>query len=150
MIKIMKEGYSSDARRMRVKGTVETLRIRFSMLYNDIPDVFTRVKKLVEHINILDPQWRRDFRSDTHKNDYLRKTVTVYREWSRIPIQSIKFYEYSFCMLVTSPHESVQQLRQIKLTTSENSTFHTHMAGNQPTVTAKMQHGRSPRPFRRQ
>lgn len=94
MVQIINEEFSSDARRMQVNGALETLWLHSLMLDNDISDFITGLKKLIEHIIILAPQFERDYRSDAHKIDYPRRAVTEHTEWSKITIQSIQNHGY--------------------------------------------------------
>lgn len=85
----MLQEYVSDACQLQVKGTLETLRPRTFMTDKNINDVSEGRTKIVEHINAMTPQCPPDFRSDTHKIDYLRRAVTEFQSWSRFPIQNI-------------------------------------------------------------
>lgn len=100
----MTEEDAIDARRIQVKVTLETLRLRSFMNENDISDVSISLKNLVEHINVLAPQCPSDFCSDAHKTDYLRKSVTEFNERSQVPIQSTTAQKYTFAKFVTSLH----------------------------------------------
>lgn len=85
----MLQEYVSDACQLQVKGTLETLCLRTFMADKNINDVSEGRTKIVEHINAMTPQCPPDFRSDTHKIDYLRRAVTEFQSWSRLPIQNI-------------------------------------------------------------
>lgn len=56
-------------------------------------------------------------RSDAHKVDYLQKAVTEFQDCSLIPIQNITSQGYSYNKFVIKLHESIQNLRQIRLLT---------------------------------
>lgn len=108
------------------------------MIDNDVSHVITGFNMQVEHVNILVPQFERDYRSDSHKIDFSRRAVTEYTEWSQITIQGIKNHGYSFVKFFISFNESSHQLRQIRLVAVESSNLHTNT-----------QYWRNPRPFRR-
>lgn len=109
----MLQEYVSDACQLQVKGTLETLRPRTFMTDKNINDVSEGRTKIVEHINAMTPQCPPDFRSDTHKIDYLRRAVTEFQSWSRFPIQNIISQRQFFNRFVTTLHESIQNLRQL-------------------------------------
>lgn len=135
--------YASDARQLQVKGTLEAFRLRSFMKEKDITDITEGLTKLVDHINELTSQCPVDFRSDDHKVDYLRKAVTEYQSWFRIPIQNITSQCYSFTKLVTTLHESIQNLRQIRLLMGESSSSNTEIVEDFDTYA--LRYGRNPR-----
>lgn len=145
MVRVMLKEYVSDARQMQVKGTLETLRLRSFMKEKELEDVSEGLSKMVEHINELSPQCPPDFRSDAHKIDYLRKAVTEFQDWSRIPIQSRTSQGYSFNTFVTTLHESLQNLRQIQMLTDTSSRPSFTGMINEEFDTNLMQYGRNPR-----
>ena len=140
MANFMIKEYISDARQLQVKGTLESLRLRKFMTEKGIDDVSEGLTKLVELINELSPQCPRDFRSDSHKIDFLRKAVLEYQEWSKIPIQSITSQGYSFNGFATALHEAIQNLRQFHLITGLPND--THLSAE--VQTNLMQYGRKP------
>lgn len=144
MVQVMLKEYVSDARQMQAKGTLETLRLRSFMQERDLEDVSDGLTKLVERINELSPQCPPDFRSDAHKIDYLRKSVTEFQDWSRIPIQNITSQGYTFNAFVTTLHESLQNLRQIRMLTGDPRPSFSGIV-DQEVSTHMMQYGRNPR-----
>lgn len=75
MVTVLLHEHVSDTRQLQAKGTLEVPCLRKFMHKSDIVDVSLGLTKLVEHINELVPQCLRDFRTDAHEIDYLRKAV---------------------------------------------------------------------------
>lgn len=71
----MLEEYSRDERKLREKGTLETLRLRSFMEVSSIADVSVGLTVLVYRINEIFPQFPSEFRKDSHKIYYLKKPV---------------------------------------------------------------------------
>ena len=115
MAQTMLHEYNSDSRQMQVKDRLETLRLKSYMNENGISDVSEGLSKLVEHIEEFSPQCHVDFRSDTHKINYLRKAVAEYKEWSQSPIQRITSGKFTFNGFVTALDEAIQNLKEIDL-----------------------------------
>lgn len=63
----MIEEYSSNKRKLRVKGILETLLLRLFMETNSITDVLTGLTKLVDKINEISLQCALSFSEDAHK-----------------------------------------------------------------------------------
>lgn len=120
---IMLKEYVSDARQLQVKDTLENLRLQSLMRSHDIKEVSSGLTRLVDTINELSPQCPKDFRSDSHKIDYLRRAISepFFRDWASIPIQNITSQRYSFNMFVITLHESIQNLKQMQLLSREIS-----------------------------
>ena len=148
MVDVMTKEYVSDARQLQVKATLEILPLRSFMQDEDISDVSSGLSKLFEHINELSPQCPPDFRSDAHKVDYLRKAVSEYQNCSRIPIADITSQRYSDNSFVTTLHESIQNLKQVRsLLGSDESPSQTRIVseGRENIATRMLQYGRHPR-----
>lgn len=145
MAQVMLKEYVGDARQMHVKGTLETLPLRSFMKEKEIDDISEGLTKLAENINELSPQCPPDFRFDAHKIDYLRKAVTEFQDWSRIPIQNINSQSYSFNTFVTTLHESVQNLRQMQLLSGGEAKLSLPGIVDNPFDMNMMQYGRNPR-----
>lgn len=64
---IMLQEYSSDGRKLRVKGTVETLRLRSFIEGGSITNVSVGFTKLVYSINEIYPQPPSESRNNSHK-----------------------------------------------------------------------------------
>ena len=148
MVDVMTKEYVSDARQLQVKATLEMLRLRSFMQDEDISDVSSGLSKLVKHINELSPQCPPDLRSDAHKVDYLRRAVAEYQDWPRIPIANITSQRYSYNSFVTTLHESIQNLKQLRsLLGSNESPSQTGILseGRDNIATHMSRYGRPPR-----
>lgn len=148
MVNVVLTEYVSDARQLQFKGMLETLRLRTFMKEKEIAEISLGLMKLVEHINELATQCPRDFRTYSHKIDDLRKALTEFQIWSRIPIQSITSQGYSFNNFVASLHESIQNVRQLELLTGAHELDTSNLTGlvtqDEEYMTHLTKYGRNP------
>lgn len=111
----------TDARQLQVKLRLVTLRLRTFMQDRKHSEISKGLIKLIEHIDELFLQCPLDFRTETQKIEYLQKAATKYQSWSIISIQNTNSQEYSLNKYVTAPNDSIQNLPQIQLLTSQGS-----------------------------
>lgn len=149
---VMLKEYSSDARKLRVRGTLETLPLNSFIGTNNMNDASEGLTKLVDLIKELSPQCPPAFRDDAHKIDYLTKAVTAseFICWSDAPIKSVVTLGLSFNGFVTALHESLQRKRQIDMPTKESDKCRVSMltcfvSDNEDIETNQKRYGRDPR-----
>ena len=107
MVSIMMKNYSSDARRIQVQRTLDTLRFSSFKTQRQISSDSEALTQLVEYIDILTPQCRPEFATEANKQNYLREAVRTC-SWARGPISNIVTAKYTFTEFVTALHEKIQ------------------------------------------
>ena len=143
ILKMMRDEYNSDARMIHVRGKLTSLRLRKFMQDNELKDESSALSELVILIEQLVPQTNRDFRSDSHKIEYLRNAVAEFPHWSRGPIKNISTNKYTFNAFVTSLHESIQTENVLERESGSSNRLPTHhVEENRIAVHAVNQYGR--------
>ena len=126
IVEMMRSEYNSDARMLHVRGKLTTLRLRSFMQEKEIKDVASALSELVVFIEQLVPQTQKDFRTDSHKIEYLRNAVSGFPQWSRGPIKCISTNKYTFNSFVTALHESIQTENALESASGSSSRHLTH------------------------
>lgn len=108
MKRIVMDVYDSNPRQIQVKGKLDLIRLIRLISEEEISAYTKGLTKLVQIIEQLAPKCHTDFRTDSHKNQWLRRAMSDFPELAMAPIQSIMTNRLSFNGLVTSLHESIQ------------------------------------------
>ena len=103
----MRRHYNSDTRQLQLKSEIDSLSFPAFMRKQQLPDIWTELFRLVDHINVLAPQLPHGFGDDPHKARYLRRAVMGYT-WARQPIYQLTASRHTFVQFMTALNESLQ------------------------------------------
>lgn len=117
---VMANKYNFDTRRLAVQLELVMLTLESFMVDRRITDIATRLTKLVEHVNILTPQYAYNFRSDINKIRFLPHAVLT-QPWAERTISSITTAKFTLNSFVTALRKQLQL--QIKKATNNRIIF---------------------------
>ena len=106
LVKVVLDEYDNDARQLAAQSELERFTFDQAMEEVDSKSLDAGLSCLVDKINVLTPQASPEFRSEEHKEIFLRKAV-LHATWASTPIAQMTTARFTFNRFVTALREQI-------------------------------------------